>query len=126
MLVVDDEPAYLEMMCKALRLEGYKALPASSYLAGLNSFILHKGKIDLLITAVALGDRNGCELAKGILPLRPDLRVLFISAQSGAEVCRYYGMLGPGMHFLEKPFTQDEFIRLVSLILEQSASASAS
>jgi CheY-like chemotaxis protein len=35
-LVVDDEIADLELMCNALRKKGYKVIPASSYLAGIN------------------------------------------------------------------------------------------
>ena len=124
--MVDNELVYLELMHKALRTEGHKAIPASSYVAGFNSFLLHKGEIHLVVTAVALGNgRNGCDLAKKLLALIPDLKVLFVSAPSGAEVCRYYGMLGPGMHFLEKPFTNDQFVRMLRLILENSTSARA-
>jgi two-component system cell cycle sensor histidine kinase/response regulator CckA len=124
-LVVDHELADLELMCTALRKEGHRALPASGYLAGLNTFGLHVGDIDLLVAAVALPERNGCELAKRVLALEPNLRVLFVSATSGAEICRFYGMLGPGLYFLEKPLQRDEFIRLVRLILDEAASASA-
>jgi len=124
---VDNELAYLELMHKALRREGHHTIPASGYVAGFNSFIMHKGEINLLITAVALGNgRNGCDLAKKLLAVIPNLKVLFVSAPSGAEVCRFYGMLGPGMHFLEKPFTNDEFVRMLRLILENSSSARAS
>jgi DNA-binding response OmpR family regulator len=122
-LVVDNELSYLEMMCRTLRMEGHKALPASSHVAGVNSFILYAGDFDLIISAVALEERNGCELVKRLLSIKPNLQVLFVSAPAGAEVCRFYGMLGPGVHFLEKPFTQDEFTRLVRLILEQQVSS---
>jgi len=122
-LVVDHELADLELMCTSLRREGYKAFPASGYLAGINTFRLHLGEIDLLVAAVALPDRNGCELAQRVLALKPNLRVLFVSATSGAEVCRFYGMLGPGLHFLEKPLRDEEFIRMVRLILEEAVSA---
>jgi DNA-binding response OmpR family regulator len=125
-LVVDHELGDLEMMCAELRKEGYKAFPASGYLAGINTFRLHSGKIDLLIVAVALPERNGCELARKILEIEPNLNVLFVSAFSGAEVCRFYGMLGPAMHFLGKPLKGDEFIRLVRLILGNAVSAGAS
>jgi two-component system, cell cycle sensor histidine kinase and response regulator CckA len=117
-LVVDDELTDLELMCKALRTAGHKAFPASGYRAGINTFQMHKGKFDLLVTAVSLPEANGCELAKNILAMLPGLSVLFVSRTSGAEVCRFYEMLGPGVHFLEKPFDADKFVRLVRLILE--------
>lgn len=124
-LVVEHELADLELMCTALRQAGYKALPASGYLAGLNTFRMHLGEIDLLVAAVALPYNNGCELAQKMLAFEPNLRILFVSATSGAEVCRFYGMLGPGLHFLEKPLQHEEFIRMVRLILEEAASARA-
>ena len=36
-LLVDDEIADLELMCHVLRKKGYKVIPASSYLAGINT-----------------------------------------------------------------------------------------
>lgn len=79
---------------------------------------MHLGDIDLLVTAVALPERNGCELAKRLLAIKPELKVLFVSGPAGAETCRFYGMLGHGLHFLEKPLKGDEFIRIVRLIME--------
>jgi two-component system OmpR family response regulator len=117
-LVVDDELADLELMCGALRQEGYKVVPATGYLAALNTYSMHAGGFDLLVSDIALPDQNGCELAKKLLILNPNLQVLFVSAASGAEVCRFYGLLGPGVHLLEKPLKRDAFIRLVRLIMD--------
>jgi DNA-binding response OmpR family regulator len=117
-VVVDSDLVDLELMCKALRREGYKVLPASGYLSAINTFGMHEGEIALLVTAVALPDKNGCELVKQLLAGGIDLKVLFVSGPSGAEICRFYGMLGAGLHFLEKPLDRDEFVRLVRLILE--------
>jgi two-component system, cell cycle sensor histidine kinase and response regulator CckA len=117
-LVVDHELADLELMCRALRMEGYKALPASGYLSGINTFAMHLSEIHLVVTAVALPEKNGCELAKNLTAVNPNLRVLFVSGMTGAEVCRFYGMLGEGLYFLEKPLNRDEFVRMVRLILE--------
>jgi len=117
-LLVDDEIADLELMCNALRKEGYKVIPASSYLAGINTFRFHTGGFDLLITDVSLPENNGCELARDLLALQPRLKVLFVSAAAGAEVCRFYGMIGWEVHFLQKPVKRDKFLRLVRLILE--------
>ncbi len=118
--MVDHELVDLELMCGALRTEGYKALPASGYLSGINTFAMHMSEIDLLVTAVALPEKNGCELAKSLTAINPNLKVLFVSGMAGAEVCRFYGMLGEGLYFLEKPLNRDEFVRIVRLILESA------
>jgi DNA-binding response OmpR family regulator len=119
-LVVDDDLSDLELMCGALRKEGFKVLPASSYLAGVNTYSLHLGAIDLVITAVALPGKDGCEMVKTILATAPEQKVLFVSFPAGAEACRFYGMLGEGMYFLEKPLTREKFVRRVNLITESS------
>lgn len=124
-LVVDPDLADLERMCKLIRQQAHRAFPASSFLAGYNTFLLHSGEIDLLVTAVALPGQNGCELAKRLLEKMPDLKVLFVSHPSGAEICRYYGLLGERMYFLEKPFGEDEFRRMIRLILEPASGSVA-
>jgi DNA-binding response OmpR family regulator len=124
-VVVDHDLADLELMCKVIRQQAHKALPASGFLAGFNTFQMHSGEIDLLVTAVALPGKNGCELAKRLLEKMPDLKVLFVSAPSGAEICHYYGLLGERMYFLEKPFGEDEFRRMVRLILEPASGSVA-
>ncbi|HTR39083.1 MAG TPA: response regulator [Bryobacteraceae bacterium] len=124
-LVVDHDLSDLELMCKVVRRQAHQALPASGYLAGLNTAHMHIGEIDLLVTAVALPGKNGCELAKRLLEKTPDLKVLFVSAPSGAEICRYYGLLGEGAYFLEKPLAEDEFKRIVQLILEPASGSAA-
>jgi DNA-binding NtrC family response regulator len=124
-IVVDSDVGDLTLMSRALRGDGYKALPAISYLSGINTFRLHRGRVHLLVTAVALPEKNGCELAKDLMAADPDLKVLFVSAAAGAETCRYYGMLGEGVYFLEKPVQVDDFVKLVRLILEPAMPARA-
>ena len=117
-LVVDDEISDLTLMCTILRREGYRVIPASGYLAGFNTFSLHAGHFDLLVTDVSLPDENGCELAKTLLAIDPSLRVLFVSGPSGAAIFHFYNILGPGIHYLEKPLNQDKFVKLIRTILE--------
>lgn len=124
-LVVDPDLANLESMCKEIRHQAHRAFPASGFLAGYNTFLLHSGEIDLLVTAISLPGNNGCELAKRLLEKIPDLKVLFVSHPSGAEICRYYGLLGDRMYFLEKPFKNEEFRRMVRLILEPASGSVA-
>jgi CheY-like chemotaxis protein len=66
-LVVDGEPKNLQQMCNALRSGGYQVVPTSGYLAALNTFRLHSGGFALLVTAVSLPEKNGCELARILL-----------------------------------------------------------
>jgi len=122
-LVVDDEASDLSLMCNALRLEGYRVISASCYLEAFDSFRLHSGKFDLLVTDIALPYKNGCELAKTLLAIDPGLKVLLVSGLSGAEVLRYCRLHGqPATPFLQKPIDRDKFVKLVHEILEPGAS----
>jgi CheY-like chemotaxis protein len=117
-MVVENDPADLGLMCAALRADGYSILPATGYLTGINTFGMHMNEIELLITAVALPEKNGCELVKGLRAIDPDLKVLFVSGTAGAEICRFYDFPGVGVYFLEKPLERLDFMRMVRQILE--------
>jgi CheY-like chemotaxis protein len=103
-LVVDDEAEDRQSIRATLEARGDTVLEAGNYCSAVNTFEQHRDEIDLLIADISLPDENGCELAKAILHERPDIKVLFISGHAGAEICRFYGLLNPDLHFLEKPF----------------------
>jgi len=109
-LVVDDEVEDRQLMRVTLRQAGHTVLEASSFHSALNKFAQHQDDISLLIADVSLPDVNGCELAKTILQSRPDMKVLLVSGQAGAEVCRFYGVTRLHLHLLEKPFKPIELL----------------
>jgi CheY-like chemotaxis protein len=120
-LVVDDEVEDRESMRATLEERGDTVLEASNYCSAVNMFQQHRDEIDLLIADISLPDENGCELAKSLLKLKPDIKVLFISGHAGAEICRFYGLVNPGLHFLEKPFKRMDLLVRVWRILCSSA-----
>jgi DNA-binding response OmpR family regulator len=74
--------------------------------------------VDLLITDLALPGKNGFQLAQALCQIRPKLKVLFTSAQAGAELNRYYGIHQNDLNFLAKPFQSTELIARVIHCLE--------
>jgi two-component system cell cycle sensor histidine kinase/response regulator CckA len=117
-LVVDDELEDRQQMRTSLEAASYRVLEASNYHSGVNIFAQHSHEIDLLIADISLPDTNGCELAKSILEIKPDLKVLLVSGHTGAEVCRFYGLTSLELHFLEKPFKPvDLLIRVYRVML---------
>jgi len=109
-LVVDDEMEDRQLMRVTLRAAGHTVLEASNFHSAMNKFAQHKDEISLLIADISLPDVNGCELAKTILQSRPDMKVLLVSGQAGAEVCRFYGVTSFTLHLLEKPFKPIELL----------------
>jgi len=119
-LLVDDEASQRERMRRALRASGYHVVVAADYDSAVASFQRHSGLVDMLVTDLALPGMNGYELGLTLRALQPELKVLFTSAQVGAELHRFYGMSSTDQHFLAKPFQPAELLRRVRYLLERA------
>lgn len=102
-LLVDDQKRDRETIRRALEEDGYTVLEAADYSEGLQVHQQNLGKVDLLLTAIALPRHNGYELARAVFRTDPNLKVLFVSGHAGAEVSRFYNMPATGTHLLDKP-----------------------
>jgi two-component system cell cycle sensor histidine kinase/response regulator CckA len=116
-LVVDDETSDRETICNVLRRENYPVFATGTYSGAVNMQARHAGEIGLLITDIALPEKNGCELYSNLLKVEPELQVLFVSGPTGAEVSKFYPIGFPDRHFLQKPFDAQELLRRVRWIL---------
>ena len=102
-LLVEDEPALLELGTQILEKLGYTVLACSSPHRALE--VAESGaRIDLLLTDVVMPGMNGRELYDRLAPQRPGLRCLFISGYT-ANAIADRGIPEEGAHFLEKPFS---------------------
>ena len=113
-LLVEEEQPEREAMHSALEQEGYTVLEAQNYWEALRTYEEHAGRIDLLLTAIALPGNNGYELARALIELDRDLKTLFVSGPTGAEVSRFYNMPVAGRHLLERPVEPEELRRRVN------------
>ncbi len=111
-LVVDDEPMVRALVQDILSREGYPVLDAGSPWEALGVAETHP--ISVLLTDIVMPKMNGYEMAMRIESVRPEAKVLFMSAH--AE----HGMLIPKPHFIAKPFTVDGILRAVSEVLHHS------
>jgi len=116
-LVVDDEEVDRIDTKDALRSRGYTVLEADSYGDAMAVFDLNRGAVQLLVADVSLPDGDGCALAIALRKQKPDLRVLFVSFHVGAEVCKGYGLDVDSLHFLGKPFAENELATRVNTVL---------
>jgi len=120
-LVVDDEPSDLDMARKTLENLGYRVLTAGDAHAAVQQYGELGAPIALLIADVAMAPVNGCDLALQLTVKQPDLKVLFISGYTGAEVLRRDGIPGLNAAFLCKPFDADQLARQARSMLELQA-----
>ncbi|HEX2165629.1 MAG TPA: PAS domain S-box protein, partial [Longimicrobiales bacterium] len=116
-LLVEDEPAVRSLAERVLMRQGYHVLAAASGVEALELVNSTHGQIDLLVTDVVMPEMGGVELAKHLLALRPDLRVLFISGYA-ADTVPTTDDTGRQLYFLEKPFSPARFAQYVRHVLD--------
>ena len=77
-------------------------------------------RVDLVVTDVVMPGMGGRQLAERLRERAPELRVLFMSGYTTDEVLRQ-GIEAERVHFLQKPFTPDGFVRKVREVLLKPA-----
>ena len=102
-LLVEDEPQVLELVCSVLQEQGYRVLPAASPFEALSIFSAHESRIDLLLTDLVMPGMTGVELHRAIARQRSGLRVLFMSGYADHPAIDQSPQAA-GYPFLAKPF----------------------
>lgn len=115
-LVVEDEPAVRWLVCSILRMHGYTLLEAGRGTKALRICQQHEGPIHLLLTDILMPEMNGLDLARQVVALRPQTRVLYMSGYPDSDSLVHFG-LHPESAFIQKPFTPDALIRKVREVL---------
>jgi two-component system, cell cycle sensor histidine kinase and response regulator CckA len=118
-LIVEDEEPGRTMILRLLQSEGYDVLEAQDGRHALELIKARSGRLDLVITDVAMPIMNGRELAGHLKALRPALPVLFISGYTDDEMVRR-GLIEPSSPFLSKPFTPEVLGAKVRSLLDQA------
>jgi DNA-binding NtrC family response regulator len=120
-LVVDDEASIVRLAKAILYLEGYTVIFGCSGEDALYVNERHPFPIHLLLTDIRMSPHlNGCDLAGRMRILRPEIRVLYMSAYTDDErVLREVQSGAAG--FLRKPFMPGELIAKVSGVLSERA-----
>jgi two-component system OmpR family response regulator len=113
-LVVDDEPDLVEVVCGALRHEGWDAVGAHDGREAVSAAATYQP--DAVVLDMMLPDMDGMEVMRRIHTSRPEVRVLFLTARDAVED-RIAGIAAGGDDYVAKPFSLDEVVvRLRSLV----------
>jgi two-component system cell cycle sensor histidine kinase/response regulator CckA len=113
-LVVEDEEQVRLVMERILRRHRYGVLVAASPHEAVSICKEHPGRIDLLVTDVAVAEMNGQTLADKLLETRPEMKVLFLSGHLMEAVLPADAR---EKAFLQKPVTPEALRQKVRGIL---------
>ena len=95
-------------------------LEACDGVAALATLRDHAGPIDLLLTDVVMPRMSGRELVEQARPLRPEMRILYVSGYSEEAIARQ-GQLTEGIELLAKPFTPAALTAKIRQLLDRAS-----
>ena len=115
-LCVEDDPLALKTISAIIARRFEKVITATNGKEGLEKFIHHKPEI--ILTDVAMPEKDGLQMAKEIMELDPDVRIIIMSAYSETEYFLKAIELGVD-NFTLKPTDTD---KLLSVLQKTAAS----
>ena len=116
-LVVEDEPAVRNLARRVLSSVGFHVLVAANAGEALILSEKHPGAIDLMLSDVVMPGINGPTLAKRLAPLRPQMKVLFMSGYPDEAFREFMGQAA--FELIDKPFSTGALTQRVRAVLDR-------
>jgi DNA-binding NtrC family response regulator len=110
-LVVDDEPAFLEALTESLRASGITVDRAPDGDGAIRA--LEAAHVDVCIVDLVLGQEDGAEVSARIQSKFPEVSVIAMTAHEVGELVRSV-IRGGAAHCLRKPFEMRLLTRLIA------------
>lgn len=116
-LVVDDSPMIHKIIKRALEPEGFQICAfGNNGKEGVELYSQHKP--DLVTMDITMPIKDGIEAAKEITSAYPGAKILMLSSMGDETIMNEAKNAGI-THFITKPFKNEEFIKIVSEIIEK-------
>ena len=115
-LIVEDDAGIRELSARILRRCGYTVLAADGGNEARQIAERHEGVIHVLLSDVMMPGMNGPMVAAMLRSTRPELKVVYMSGYSSADVARH-GVVQDEAPFLQKPFTPERLATAISEVL---------
>jgi two-component system, NtrC family, response regulator PilR len=113
-LLVDDEPSILSVLCTVLKAEKHDVTPTSGGEEAKE--LIATGNFDLMISDIRMGPVNGMDLLRLAHEKRPGMSVIMLTAYGSVETAIEALKLG-AFDYLTKPFKVDELLITVQRAL---------
>jgi CheY-like chemotaxis protein len=122
-LIIDDDPSFLETNRPLLRSAGYNVLTSTTGPKGLDMVRYAPRDIRLVLLDYNMPRFNGAETLEFLRKLNPALKII---AVSGFRVTELPESFHAGVdRFVSKPFNNDELLKAVAEVLESSSAIEA-
>ena len=121
-LVVDDEPNITDLVALALRYEGFDVQKAATGRAALSA--VAQFKPDLVILDVMLPDVSGLDVLRKMAAEGRKVPVIFLTARDATED-KIHGLTIGGDDYVTKPFSVEELIARVRVVLRRGGNHDA-
>jgi two-component system OmpR family response regulator len=121
-LVVDDEENIADVICMALRYQGFEvesAADGASALKAVRTFNPH-----LMVLDIMLPDMEGFEVARRLGAQRAGVPIVFLTARDATED-KIRGLTAGGDDYVTKPFSLEELIARIRTILRRTGQSAA-
>ncbi len=118
-MVVEDEQLVRNLITGMLEDAGFKVIKAGDGETALDLVRAFKGDIQLIITDIVLPDTNGTTLFETLNSIRPGMKVLYMSGYTPDVIT--HTRLDDDKHFIQKPFTLNEFAGKVRMVLDEDS-----
>jgi DNA-binding NtrC family response regulator len=115
-LVVDDEPAQLELLSGFLTKQGFETLAAAGAIKALEIF--RRESIDLIVTDQKMPDMSGLDLVKAVRAINPEASVIVITAYGTVDTA-VAAIKSGAADYLSKPVNLDELLYRVEQVRER-------
>ena len=115
-LVVDDEPAQLELAGGFLKKRGFETVLAESGEKALRSFC--DKSFDLVLTDQKMADMSGLELVNAVRALNPETAVIVMTAYGTIETA-VSAIKAGAADYLTKPLNLDELLYRIEQVRER-------
>jgi two-component system, NtrC family, response regulator HydG len=117
-LVVDDDSANLESVCRIFQKEGLSTLGAPDGSKGLE--LLRRPEVGVLVTDLMMPGVDGQALLKTSRAIRPDVEVVLMTAYATVETA-VDAMRDGAYDFITKPLKRHSLLRAVQKAMEKQA-----
>jgi CheY-like chemotaxis protein len=123
-LVIDDDPSFLDAMRMVLRSEGYNVLASSTGPKGLDMVRYAGDDIRAVLLDFNMPRFNGAETLQFLRKLSPDLKVLAVSGVRPDQLPLDFREQTD--RFLPKPFSNSDLFRTLEEVLPRDSVAKSS